>query len=341
MFLKRLLVTSSLVLTASVFGVFSVQAQSNIVASINGENIQLSALSKRNSLEIYEAEKSLYDLRMNNLRGLLISKLIRLDPKSQGLEDSDYISQYIAKPSPVSDEQVDAFIIQRKIPDNKINTNLKEQVRVYLIQQQIALQVDQWFRQVSKANNVSINLEKPLEPRFEVSTDGAPFRGGENAKVTIVEFSDFQCPYCTKANETLKELSAFYGDKIKIVYKHYPLTSIHPVAPKAAEASICAQQQGMDKFWALHDEMFNNARGLSVGIIKDQAKKIGLDVEQFNQCLTSGKFAQQVKAELDEGTALGVTSTPAFFINGRFIKGALPFEVFNTMIDEELASNTK
>jgi len=323
MFFKKLLLTSSLLLIANITATLPAQAQSSIVANINGENIQLASLSKGNALEIYEAEKSLYDLRMNNLRNILIGKLIRLDPKSQGLNDQTYISQYIARPSPVSDAQVDAFIVQRRIDKKKINTNLKEQVKIYLIKQQIAFQVDQWFKRESKVHNVSIKLEKPLEPRFDVSIEGAAYKGGLDAKVTIVEFSDFQCPYCTKANKTLKQLSAIYGDKIKIVYKHYPLTSIHPVAPKAAEASICAQNQGMDKFWALHDEMFDNARGLSLGIIKDQAKALGLDVEKFNSCLTSGKYASQVSADLKEGTSLGVASTPAFFINGRFIKGAL------------------
>ena len=113
-------------------------------------------------------------------------------------------------------------------------------------------------------HKVKINLPKPIEPRFKVDISNAAYRGGKNAKVTIVEYSDFQCHYCADVSATLDQLSNEYGDKIKIVYKHFPLSSMHPIAAKAGEASICAQQQGMDNFWKLHDRMFENQKSLSV-----------------------------------------------------------------------------
>ncbi len=311
-------------------------ANSNeIVASINGENITLSSISKGNELEIYEAEKSLYELYPTGLRDLLISKLIKLDPNSSGLSEDEYIAKFIARPSPVSDTQVDSFIVQRKIPQEKVNTNLKEQVRSFLVSQQIAQQVEFWLAVQKDKYNVKVNLVKPSEPRFQINIDNVAYRGGKNAPVTIVEFSDFQCPYCVRANETLLQLNEIYGDKIKVVYKQFPLSSIHPEAQKASEAVLCAQEQGMDKFWLLHDKMFANQRNLAIGPIKDMAKEIGLK-DPFNQCLTSGQFAEKVKQDLNEGLSLGVNSTPAFFINGRFVKGALPLESFQLIIDEEL-----
>ncbi|TQV85036.1 DsbA family protein [Aliikangiella coralliicola] len=341
MLVKKMLVKIKLLaglLLCVVFGAtFSASAASaDVAASLNGENITYDSLTKGSELEIYEAEKALYSLQMANLRKLLIEKLIKLDPRSKEMSEEQYISQYIAQPKPVTDAQIDAFIVKRRIPQDKINTNLKEQVRRYMMSQQISEQIDSWFNGQTKKHNIQINLREPEEPRFDVDIEGAPYRGGENAKVTIIEFSDFECPYCSRANDTLYQLSKMYGDKIKIVYKHFPLSSIHPGAEKAAEASICAQEQGMGNFWKLHDKMFENYRNLSVGIIKDMAKEIGLNTESFNQCLSTGKYAARVAAEVQQAQRLGIQSTPAFYVNGRFIKGAQPIDIFQQMIDEEI-----
>ena len=311
-------------------------AEEPIAASINGEKIPMNLLNKGNELDIFEAEKTLYNLRMNNLRSLLISKLIKLDPKSKGLDEDAYISQYVAKPIPVNDQMVDTFIRQRQYPANKINTNLKEQVRRFLTSQQISQQVDWWFQAQQAKHQIEIKLSAPVEPRFEVDISKAAYRGNKNAPVTIVEFSDFQCPYCTRVNTTLSQLTDEYGDKVQVVFKHFPLSSIHPEAIKAAEASECAQEQGMNEFWLLHDKMFSQQRSLSVGLIKDMAKELGLESEKFNQCLMSEKYAQRVADDTKEALSLGVKSTPAFFINGRFLNGAQPFEIFKNIIDEEL-----
>lgn len=312
--------------------------ENSVVASINGEKITLKSIAKGSELEIYEAEQKLYQLRVEGLRRVLVSKLLRLDPRSKGMSDNDYLTRYVVNPRQISDAQVDAFIAERRIPQDKINTNLKEQARRFLVGQDISRQVDLWLAVQKDKHQVEVSLAEPKEPRFEVNIDNVAYRGGKDAKVTIVEFSDFECPYCVRVNETLLQLGKIYGDKIKVVYKHFPL-SIHPGAEKAAEASLCAQEQGMDKFWLLHDKMFANQRNLSVGVIKDFAKELKLDSERFNQCLTSAKFAQQVADDISEGIALGVNSTPAFFINGRSIKGNLPLEFFRKVIDEELALN--
>ncbi len=312
-------------------------SSSDIVASVNGETIDLDMIRKSNRLEIYNAEKALYDLQYASLRSLLIKKLISLDPASKGMTEDQYLSRNVIKPREISDQEVDAFIQSRNIPKSKINTNLKEQVRRFLLQSEIAGQIDQWVEQQEKKYKIVVNLKEPLEPRFEVNIKHSAYRGNVNAPVTIVEFSDFECPYCSRANETLYQLQDIYGDKIKIVYKHFPLSSIHPMAQKAAEATICAQEQGMEKFWELHNVLFENFRSLTVGQIKDFAKNIGLEPAAFNSCLTSGKNSELVQLDLKEGMELGVESTPAFFINGRFIKGALPLDSFKELIDEELA----
>ena len=310
---------------------------SEVVASLNGEAITYKMIERGSEMELYEAEMKLFDIRMASLKEMLIGRLIKLDPRSKGIDEQQFINQFVAKPIRVTDALVDEFAKQRRIPANKLDDDLKKKIRQYIHSQNYMSQIDSWFVEQSKLHNITINLPMPEEPRFHIELGDAPFKGAKDAKVTIVEFSDFECPYCARADETVKQLIQKYGDKIKLVYKHYPL-SFHPNAPKAAEASICAQQQGSDYFWKMHDELFANQRNLSIGVMKDSAKKIGLDYEKFSQCLTSGKYAAQVAADMQQGAAVGVNSTPVFFVNGRILKGAQPFESFVEKIEQELAN---
>jgi protein-disulfide isomerase len=158
--------------------------------------------------------------------------------------------------------------------------------------------------------------------------------GSKNAKVTLVTFSDFECPYCGRFYPTVKEIMKQYGDKVRVVFKHFPL-SFHKNAQKAAEASECAAEQG--KFWQMHDKIFENQQLLSFDQLKAWAKDLKLNISQFNSCLDSGKFAQKVQADMQEGAQKGVDGTPATFVNGILVSGAQPFEAFKQMIDQELA----
>jgi protein-disulfide isomerase len=173
-----------------------------------------------------------------------------------------------------------------------------------------------------------------IEPkRVAVSVDDDPALGPTTAPITILEFSDFQCPYCSRVLPTLKQVEERYGDKVRVVYRDFPL-NFHPFAAKAAEAGACANEQG--KFWEIHDKMFANQQKLGVEDLKGYAASLGLDAAVFGQCLDSGKYAEEWKKDLAEGTSYGVTGTPAFFINGRFLNGAVPLDKFTTIIDEEL-----
>jgi protein-disulfide isomerase len=152
--------------------------------------------------------------------------------------------------------------------------------------------------------------------------------------VTIVEFSDFQCPFCLRVMPTLKRIQSTYGDKVRLVWKDYPLTNIHPEAFKAAEAANCAREQG--KFWEYHDRLFGNQQALFVDSLKQYAAETGLDTARFNQCLDSAKYGSRVQEHVQLGSQLGVSSTPSVFINGRAVTGAQPYETFAAVIDEEL-----
>ena len=175
----------------------------------------------------------------------------------------------------------------------------------------------------------------PQYVRYKIPTAGFPALGPANAPITLVEFADFQCPYCRQwEQQTYQPLLDAYPGKIRIVYRDFPLTSIHPNAMPAAEAAQCANEQG--KFWPFHDKLFSG-ESLSDDIYKQYAQELGLDMVKFNDCLSTHKFAQQIQDDSNFATNLGINSTPTFFINGLAVIGAQPLEAFKSVIDKELA----
>lgn len=169
--------------------------------------------------------------------------------------------------------------------------------------------------------------------KVNVDISGKIARGKADAPVTIVEFSDFECPFCGRAQPTVKQIEQTYGDKVKLVFMHYPLP-FHASAQKAAEASECALDQG--KFWEMHDKMFDNQQALSVDQLKGYAKDLGLNTTQFNTCLDSGSKAKAISADMAKGQAAGVEGTPTFIINGVPVVGAQPYSAFSSVIDAAL-----
>lgn len=178
---------------------------------------------------------------------------------------------------------------------------------------------------------------QPSAPsEVEVSADDDPYIGPEDAPVVIVEFSDFQCPYCTRfRDQTLDTLLDEYGDQIRFVYRDFPLTQMHQQALGAHIAAECAADQEM--FWEMHDAIFDNQNQLDTESLRRYAEDLGLDMDTFNDCLEDEAHHDEVLADLTEGQSYGVRGTPSFFINGRPLVGAQPFENFQAIIDEELA----
>jgi protein-disulfide isomerase len=197
--------------------------------------------------------------------------------------------------------------------------------------QRLLARRNEFIKQLRTAAGVRVNLEPP---RVTVKADG-PSRGAANAAVTIVEFSDFECPYCAHAVETLQQVEKAYGDKVRIVFRDYPLFS-HRTAKRAAEAAHCAEEQG--KFWEMHDRLFAKGGPVTDADLYRMAGQAQLDHDKFDACLVSGKYKDAWKASQDEGVRVGVTSTPSFFINGRLIVGAAGFDAFAKVIDEEIAA---
>jgi len=179
--------------------------------------------------------------------------------------------------------------------------------------------------------DVSVLLQPP---RVEVSYDPARVIGQPNAPITIVEFSDFQCPFCQRAYPVVKQLLAKYPNQIKLAYRDFPLRQIHPQADAAAAASRCAGEQG--KFWEFHDRLFESNRPLDTPSFVEHATQLALDIPKFNECLESGRFDALIEEDLQDGNQAGVTGTPAFFINGVAVTGSQPLAVFEKVVEEEL-----
>jgi len=170
--------------------------------------------------------------------------------------------------------------------------------------------------------------------RYRVEVGDSPTKGPDNAKVTIVEYTDFQCPFCARVQPTLTKILEKYPQDVRKVFKQHPL-SFHKDAPLAAEASLAAGAQG--KFWEMKEVLFNNQKQLKEENLIQYAQELGLDLEQFKSDLTTHKYKEQVDRETEEAVKLGATGTPAFFVNGRYLSGAKPLESFVEVIDEELS----
>ncbi len=178
---------------------------------------------------------------------------------------------------------------------------------------------------------------RPTRPdqnkRYEVSVGEAPTRGRADAPVTIVEWSDFQCPFCGRVEPTLARIEEEYGDRVRFVFKHLPL-SIHPQAGAAHAAAEAAHRQG--RFWEMHDRIFSNQRDLREETLEGYAAEIGLDMDRFRKDVSSDEVSKRINEDMKQANQLGVTGTPAFFINGKFLSGAQPFANFKKSIDEAL-----
>ena len=177
--------------------------------------------------------------------------------------------------------------------------------------------------------------EQPQFVRYDVPSEGFYSIGPDDAPITIVEFSDYQCPFCKRwHDEVYQDLLNEYPGQIKLVYRHLPLTSLHPEAFPAAEAAMCAGEQ--NEYWPFHEKLFSSdALGSSIYI--QYAQDLGLDMASFETCVTERKYQEAVQSDLDFAVGMGVRSTPTFFINGLALVGAQPLDVFKNVIDQELA----
>lgn len=272
--------------------------------------INVEVISDKNC-EKCNYEETIKILKMNLAQTLKVNE-VEFDSE----EGKKLISSFGIKSIP-------AFVFDSNITKAE-NYNKDERIKQVFIEKENKYYLD--------SAKVGFQAGKYLDSLKASNNDAS--KGPKDAKVTIIEFSDFQCPYCQKAKETVDEIMKEYGDKVRLVFKNFPL-QFHNNAQKAAEAAECANDQG--KFWEMHDYMFANQDKLAVTDLKKAAKNLGLNASDFDSCLDSGKYEGKIKSDIATGTSFGISGTPAFFINDQFLNGAVPIEDFKKIIDEELA----
>jgi protein-disulfide isomerase len=304
-----------------------------VLAVVNGKEItegdlQAEAAADFSNLE-REYNQNRHQLIENKLRQIVQDRMVDAEAAAKGVSKDQLLADSV-KTAAVTDADVDKFYEENKAQIPRPKDQVAPQIKQYL-EQQRQREAQQAF---IKSLEDKYKAEYLLEPiRVEVASAGHPAKGPANAPVTIVEFSDFECPFCSRVVPTMEQVRAKYGDKVRLVFRQFPL-AFHQKAQKAAEASLCANDQG--KFWEMHDAMFANQQALAVDALKAKAAELGLNAESFNSCIDSGKHAAAVKADLDAGAAAGVSGTPAMFVNGRFISGAVPLEQITQVVDDEL-----
>lgn len=260
--------------------------------------------------------------------------LLEAEATDRGVSVEALLEEVLADKVDVSDDDVQFFYIQNQTQlQGRAFESMAPQIRNYLESQIRDSVLEEFTEGVAEAREVDY-LYEPF--RVAIDTAGAPSIGPADAPVTLIEFSDFECPYCQSFTATLEQIKEAYEGDVRVVFLQFPLRDIHPNAQKAAEASLCAFDQG--KFWEAHDIYFAQRDNLDVPGLKGLAEQLDLDVDRFSACLDSGTYADRVDAEMSAGVSVGVSGTPAVFVNGRPLPGgAVPFEMVAELIDDELA----
>ena len=285
--------------------------------------------------QVFQLRLQEYEVKSKALENLVNQKLLEAEAKKKGIPTEKLLEQEVdAKVAEPTEAELQALYIVQKEQLRKSFDEIRAQLQQLLKQAKLQQARQDYYKRLREQAGVSIFLQKP---KVEVAYDPARLRGNPKAPVVIVEFSDFQCPYCRSVQPTLKNLLAKYEGRVSLSYRDLPLRDIHPQAQMAAEASRCAGEQG--KFWEYHDLLFENPNKLNREGLVEQVRSLKLDEKQFDSCLSSGKYKAQVEQDRQLGLRAGLTGTPGFFINGNMLSGNLPQDSFEKVIQSELADS--
>lgn len=329
-------VIAIIVLLLATRGAAPAQQPMSAAATVDGEAITMAEVDRTIGASVAALAERIFQLRLQRLDALIAEQLLAKEAARRGMSatmlvDREVKSQAVA----ITDGQVEQLYEVNKARLPALDASLRERIRAHLAEQALNARRSALVAQLRGQANIAIHLQAPPVFRVTLDLDGAPSQGAANAPVTLVKFEDFHCPFCKESQRTLAELLARYGDRLRIVHKDYPIDALHPQARLGHVAARCAHEQG--KFWPYHDAVYAAAPKASPDDLKNFARLSGVELGGFEACLSSGKSAAAVEADIAAGTQAGVTGTPAFFVNGRMIGGAQPLEQFVRIIDEELA----
>jgi protein-disulfide isomerase len=317
---------------AAMVGPVSARA-ADVVAEVAGTPITREQLEAHVKPQLIAIDSQRYEALREGLDELVSEQLLEKEAAARGITADQVLEQDVkSKLTEPSDTEIQSVYDANKAQLGETPLEqVKPRIVEFLKNQQEATLQQEVLEGLQKKYATRVMLKPPV---VEVGEGGRTPKGPADAPITIIEFSDYECPFCKRAEETVKQVLAAYPDKIRIVYRDYPLP-FHANARPAAMAAACAEKQG--KFWEYHGKLFE-ASAFNEETYKSIAGTIGLDQAKFDGCLASGETGAIVDKDTADGAAVGVSGTPAFFINGRMISGAQPFEKFKEIIDEELAA---
>jgi protein-disulfide isomerase len=308
----------------------------DVLAVVDGVSITTAQVDEQLAASLAKLHEQIYSQRRAQLDSLIDEQLLKREAERRRLTPDALVDAEItARAQPVTTADAAAFYETNKAKlQGGTFAALQDQIKTYLTSQRLTARRQEFLAALRQKATVNVLLEAPAPYRATVPVAGAHVRGRADAPVTIVEFSDFHCPFCRRANPVIQQVMAKYGDRVRLVYKDMPLDNLHPNARAAAEAARCAGAQG--KFWEFHDKLFAGEPDVATATLNRFAQEIGINVATFEACVKARTPRAQVEASVQDGARLGVTGTPTFFINGRILTGAQPLDAFVRIVDEEL-----
>jgi len=302
------------------------------VATVNGAAIRAEELNEAVGFRVLRTQNEEYEIRRSVLDDLVLDRLMALGAKAGGLTVEEFKRAEIDAKVSVTDDE--ARSVYQAVPDRFTGMTEPEAIKVIresIVNRKRLARGNALRRELTAQFPVQVLLQPP---RATVDSTPGVARGRSDAPVTIVEFSDYECPYCARLTPVLRQLEDKYPGQVRRVFMDFPLPS-HRDALAAAAAARCADDQG--RYWEMHDLLFENQKALRQADLRQYAKKIGLTAETFEQCMSTVATADRVKAARSQGEKLGVQGTPTFLINGRMVSGAVPLDVLSQIIEDELA----
>ena len=306
-------------------------APGGVAATVGGETITMDDLDAAAKSQLQKVDTEIYRIRKRVLDGLVEEKLIDEAAKKKGMSAEKFMAEEVdAKVTAPTDEEIKALYDSSKDRLGKPFDEVKGQIAEYLKTNRAMRARADMIASLRKDADVKINL---APPRVTIDTKDAPAMGEDNAEITLVEFSDYQCPYCKRVRPSIWRLMDEYKGKLRYVFMDFPL-QFHKDAKKAHEAAHCAGDQG--KYFEYNRKIFDNQAKIGIDDLKGYAKDLQLKTAEFDACLDSGKNAKVVEEFAKRGANAGVSGTPAYFVNGIMLSGAMPYESFKELIDQEL-----
>lgn len=306
------------------------------IAIVEGKSIFKTDLSGPAAAEMLKVRQQEYQIESQALEDLIRQKVVEIEARKEGLTvEQLYAKEVDSKVPDPSDAEAKGYYLAVKTKTTLPFSDIEPQIKRLMKNAEIQEAREKYADSLRAKSNVVVYLQPPTVELG--SNDPARIEGAADAPVTIVEFGDFQCPFCSRVEPTLTNLLKKYKGEVKLAFRDFPLSSIHPHAEAGAEASRCAEEQG--KFWAMHDAMYADQSKLADANLIQTATHLGMNQDSFAACLKSGKYKAAIQQDVEAGTRAGVTGTPTFFINGQYLQGSVPQAQFEKIIDAALAAH--